>query len=68
MIHGYYKIKATASGIKDPRPGAISFTQLAGSALNLTSHLHILFCEGVFAGFSQICPVNLGNLSQIVFC
>jgi hypothetical protein len=49
-IHGYYKIKALASGIKDPRPGAISFTQLAGSALNLNPHLHILFCDGVFAG------------------
>ena len=33
-IHGYYKTKALASGIKDPGPGAISFTQLAGSALN----------------------------------
>ena len=49
-IHGYYKTKALASGIKDPRPGAISFTQLAGSALNLNPHLHILFCDGVFAG------------------
>ena len=52
-IHDYYKIKATASGIKDPRPGAISFTQLAGSALNLNPHLHILFCDGVFAGGSE---------------
>jgi hypothetical protein len=52
-IHDYYKIKATASGIKDPRPGAISFTQLAGSALNLNPHLHILFCYGVFAGGSE---------------
>jgi hypothetical protein len=48
-IHSYYKIKALASGIKDPRPGAISFTQLAGSALNLNPHLHILFCDGVFS-------------------
>jgi hypothetical protein len=52
-IHDYYKIKATASGIKDPRPGAISFTRLAGSALNLSPHLHILFCYGVFAGGSE---------------
>jgi hypothetical protein len=51
-IHDYYKIKATASGIKDPRSGAISFTQLAGSAFNLNPHLHILFCDGVFAGGS----------------
>jgi hypothetical protein len=49
-IHSYYKTKALASGIKDPRPGAISFTQLAGSALNLNPHLHILFCDGIFAG------------------
>ena len=33
-IHSYYKTKALSVGIKDPRPGAISFTQLAGSALN----------------------------------
>ena len=48
-IHDYYKTKALTVGIKDPRPGAISFTQLAGSALNLNPHLHILFCDGVFA-------------------
>ena len=47
-IRGYYKTKALASGIKDPRPGAISFNQLAGSALNLNPHLHILFCDGSF--------------------
>ena len=48
-IHDYYKTKALTVGIKDPKPGAISFTQLAGSALNLNPHLHILFCDGVFA-------------------
>ena len=52
-IHSYYKTKALASGIKDPKSGAISFTQLAGSALNLNPHLHILFCDGVFSGINQ---------------
>ena len=52
-IHSYYKIKALAAGIKNPKSGAISSTQLAGSALNLNPHLHILFCDGVFSGTNQ---------------
>jgi hypothetical protein len=62
-IHGYYKTKSLASGIKDPRPGAISFTQLAGSALNLNPHLHILFCDGVFAGGGE--TFRFRNLDSI---
>ncbi|MEI8028016.1 MAG: hypothetical protein WCI18_16820 [Pseudomonadota bacterium] len=52
-IHGYYKTKDLGSGIKDPKSGAISFSQLAGSALNLNPYQHILFCDGVFSGISQ---------------
>jgi len=47
-IHKYYVEKALATGIKNPKSGAISFTQLAGSALALNPHLHILCCDGVF--------------------
>jgi Transposase zinc-binding domain/Putative transposase len=47
-IHKYYVGKAIAVGIKNPKAGAISFTQLAGSALALNPHLHILCCDGVF--------------------
>ena len=64
-IHGYYKTKDSASGINDPRPGAISFTQLAGSALNLNPHLHILFCDGVFAGGGETFRFrNLGAITD----
>jgi len=52
-IHSYYKIKAPAAGIKDAKSGAISFTKIAASALNLHPHLHILFCDGVFSGINQ---------------
>ena len=52
-IHSYYKTKTLAAGIKGPKSGAVSFTQLAGSALNLNPHLHILFCDGVFSGINQ---------------
>ena len=48
-IHGYYRNKALAAGIADPAPGAISFTQRAGSAANLNPHTHILCLDGVYA-------------------
>ena len=48
QIHNFYKQKAIEHGIKDPIPGAISFTQRFGSALNLNVHLHILFLDGVY--------------------
>lgn len=38
QIHKYYIDKAAANGIKDPKPGSISFTQRWGSALNLNVH------------------------------
>jgi hypothetical protein len=33
-IHSHHKAEALAAGIKNPMLGTISFTQLAGSALN----------------------------------
>ena len=62
-IHRYYKTKALAQDIKDPKPGAISFTQLAGSALNLNPHLHILFCDGVFSGTGD--TIRFRNIDAI---
>ena len=62
-IHRHYKTKALARGLKDPKPGAISFTQLAGSALNLNPHLHILFCDGVFSGSGE--AIRFRNLDAI---
>jgi hypothetical protein len=47
-IHKYYIKKAENLGIKDPTPGAISFTQRFGSALNLNVHIHALFLDGVY--------------------
>ena len=40
--------RARKLGIADPRPGAIGFTHLAGSILNLHPHFHCLLTEGVF--------------------
>ena len=48
QIHSYYREKALASGVDDPTPGSISFTQRAGSAANLNPHAHILCPDGVY--------------------
>ncbi|MBP9708682.1 MAG: transposase [Oligoflexales bacterium] len=48
QIHRYYHDKAVTKGIKDPKPGSISFTQRFGSALNLNPHCHILCPDGVY--------------------
>ncbi len=47
-IHRYYVNSAEALGIKDPKPGSVSFTQRWGSALNLNVHAHILCPDGVY--------------------
>ena len=55
-IHSYYKTKALASGIKDPKSGAVSFTQLAGSALNLKpAPTYSILQWGVFRHQSKRC-------------
>ena len=45
-MHRYYSDKAKLAGIKDPRPGSISFTQRWGSALNpiLTTREPVNLC------------------------
>jgi len=47
-IARYYKSKAKADGIDNPLPGAITFIQRSGSALNANLHLHILALDGVY--------------------
>jgi hypothetical protein len=52
-IHHYYRRKATALGLKDPKTGAIAFTQRWGSALNLNIHLHIICADGVWITLNE---------------
>ena len=47
-INLYYSQKALAIGLKDPKPGSVSFTQRWGSACNLNPHLHILCPDEVY--------------------
>jgi hypothetical protein len=47
-IQNYYIKKAESIGINNAKPGAVSFTQRWGGALNLNPHLHILFLDGVY--------------------
>lgn len=62
-IHRYYRDKAKALGIKDPKPGAISFTQRFGSALNLNIHAHILCPDGVYSQIGD--ELRFKNLQAI---
>jgi hypothetical protein len=48
-ISKFYATKAKAEGVGAPLPGAITFIQRSGSALNAALHLHILALEGVYA-------------------
>ena len=48
-IGGFYTKKAKAEGVAAPLPGAITFIQRSGSALNAALHLHILAIDGVYA-------------------
>jgi hypothetical protein len=47
-VHRYYTSKAKQLGVKNPKPGSITFTQRWGSALNLNPHQHILTADGVY--------------------
>jgi hypothetical protein len=62
-IDSYYKIKAeSVFGITAPQPGAISFTQLSGSALNFNYHWHFLFLDGVFTNEDQPKLIRITDL------
>ncbi|TWW08406.1 hypothetical protein E3A20_24670 [Planctomyces bekefii] len=62
-MHRYYINKARQTGIKTPRPGSISFTQRAGSAVNLNPHLHVLLLDGVFTEINGV--VRFRNIDAI---
>jgi hypothetical protein len=72
QIHKYYIDKAAANGIKDPKPGSISFTQRWGSALNLNVHCHILCPDGVYTNvgdeprFRNIDPITDDEVAALV--
>ncbi|NDE18441.1 IS91 family transposase, partial [bacterium] len=51
-MHRHYEDAARRIGIKSPKSGSVSFTQRAGSALNLNPHLHVLMLDGVFTEIS----------------
>jgi hypothetical protein len=48
-IGKFYSKRAKAESISAPLPGAITFIQRSGSALNAALHLHILALDGVYA-------------------
>lgn len=48
-IGKFYAKKAKAEGVAAPLPGAITFIQRSGSALNAALHLHILSIDGVYS-------------------
>ena len=48
VISSHLKKKARRCGIKNSRPGVVTFIQRFGSALNLNVHFHSLFADGVF--------------------
>jgi hypothetical protein len=62
-MHRYYINKAKLAGIKNPYPGSISFTQRAGSALNVNPHLHVLLLDGVYTEVNGV--VKLRNVDAI---
>jgi hypothetical protein len=72
QIHKYYIEKASAKGIKDLKPGSISFTQRWGSALNLNVHCHILCPDGVYTNigdgprFRNIDPISDDEVAALV--
>jgi len=72
QIHKYYIDKAAANGIKDPKPGSISFTQRFGSALNLNVHCHILCPDGVYTNigdhprFRNVVPISDDEVAALV--
>ncbi len=62
-MHRYYIDKAKLVGIEKPYPGSISFTQRAGSALNLNPHMHVLLLDGVYTEINGV--VRFRNIDPI---
>lgn len=72
QVHKYYIDKAAANGIKDSKPGSISFTQRWGAALNLNVHCHILCPDGVYTNigddprFRNVDPITDDEVAALV--
>jgi hypothetical protein len=69
-IERTYKNKAKPQGAKEfgagavPHPGAITYVQRFGGAINLNIHFHILFLEGVYVekdGGVEFCEVAISH-------
>jgi hypothetical protein len=52
-IARFYIDLAKTQGVNHPLPGAITFIQRSGSALNAMLHLHILAIDGVYSAHSE---------------
>ena len=48
-VSAWYRKRARADWVDDPRCAAISVTQRFGDALRLNPHYHVVFADGVFA-------------------
>ena len=71
-IQNYYIKKAEDHGIKNAKPGSVSFTQRWGGALNLNPHLHILVLDGVYTivkekpKFHNLPPISDKEVADII--
>lgn len=62
-MHRYYINKAKLAGIEKPYPGSISYTQRAGSAVNLNPHIHVILLDGVYTEVNGV--VRFRNIDPI---
>jgi hypothetical protein len=53
VVMGWYRERALARGIEDPRTGSVTVVQRFGGALNLNVHFHTLLLDGVYARDAQ---------------
>ncbi len=47
-LFAFHRTRARAAGVRDGKPGSVTFVQRFGSALQLNLHLHALLPDGVF--------------------
>ena len=72
QVHKYYIDKASANGIKHPKPGSISITQRWVSALNLNVYCHILCPDGIYTNindngrFRNVDPITDDEVAALV--
>jgi hypothetical protein len=70
-IASFYRRRARARGLRDPRTGCVVFTQRFDSALRLNLHFHALWADGAFecaprgpAGEADFHPERLEKLCR----